>query len=169
MTQYFPFKPSNTQVFSFSPVLDGQTYNAQVPWLLFGARYYMSLIALDGTQIWYGAVVGSPTGVQIQALSWANGRAAAVTALPHGHKPATTVMLTIAGCSPDAFNGMVAALITGPNSFSWPLAMNPGAASIFGSAARNLNLIGGVANGLGGYFSSTLVFRTASQSFEVDP
>lgn len=169
MTQYFPFRPSATSVFSFSPVLDGETYSATVPWLLFGARYYLSLQKLDGTQVWYGAVVGSPTGVQIQSLSWAHGRATAATAVPHGFKPASTVSLAVRGCSPDAFNGAVAALVTGPSSVSWPLATDPGAAMVFGSASRDVNILGGVANGLGGYFSSTMMFRTASQTFEVNP
>lgn len=169
MTQYFPFKPSATSVFSFSPVLDGQTYNATVPWLLFGRRYYLSLLSLGGAQIWYGAVVGSVTGVQIQSLSWAHGRAMAVTAIPHGLKPATTVELTLYGCAPAAFNGLVAALITGPNSFSWPMATDPGSATAFGYASPDVNLLSGVANGQGGYFASTLVFRTASQTFEVNP
>lgn len=169
MTQYFSFKPSALSVFSFSPVLDGQTYNATVPWLLFGGRYYLNLQALDGTQIWYGAVVGSTTGVQIQSLSWSHGRASAVTAVPHGFKPASSATLTIAGCVPDAFNGQVVALITGSNSFSWPLATDPGVASVLGDASRDVNLIGGVANGQGGYFASRLVFRTSSQTFEVDP
>lgn len=169
MTQYFPFASSSTSVFSFSPTLDSEIYNATVPWLLFGRRYYLSLQALDGTQIWYGAVVGSPSAFDLASLAWAHGRAIATTTTPHGLRPTETVALTVAACAPAAFNGLVEAFVTGPSSLSWPLDTDPGQVTALGRASQDLNLIGGVPNGLGGYFSSTLVFRTASQTFEVNP
>ena len=169
MTTFFPFAPSAAAQFTFQPVLDGASYNASVPWLLFGARYYLNLSASDGTQIWYGAIVSSAAGIQLESLSWANGIVTATTSAPHGYRTATTVSLTIAGCSPDAYNGLVEALITGPSSFSYLLASNPGTATVLGTVSYDVNLIGGVPDENGNYFTSILVFRDESQTFEVSP
>lgn len=165
----FPFKPSSTAPFGFQPTLNGNVYNATVPWLLFGARYYLKLTALDGTPILYTAIAGSPTGQALQALTWANGIVTATSILPHGFKIAGTVMLTISGSVPAAYNGLVPAFVTGRSTFTYPLAANPGAATVFGSASFDVNLIGGVPNENGDYFTSTLVFRAAAQQFEVSP
>lgn len=169
MTSYFAFRPSTTQQFTFSPVLDGQTYNASVPWNEFAQRYYLNLAALDGTEVLLTALVGSATGVAILSLSWANGRAYVTTSLPHGYKIASTVELTVAGCTPDAYNGRFGCVITGPTTFWYPLANDPGSATAFGNASYNVSLIGGAPQPDGSYFTSTLVFRTSSQTFEVAP
>jgi hypothetical protein len=168
MTTFFNFTPSAVAPFSFSPVLDGQPYNASVPSLLFGNRYYLSLVASDGTPIIYTALIGSPTGVAIQSLAWANGRAIVLTAVPHGYKVGRIISLTIVGCAPTAYNGIQQALISGPSTFSYPLASNPGPATVLGNANYDVNLIGGVPNENGVQFTSTLVFRDQSQQFEVN-
>jgi len=169
MTTFFTFQPSTSAPYQFQPVLDGATYNATVPWLAFGARYYLNLVASNGTLVLYRALSGSPTGVALQAISWANGRAQALTAAPHGYKTGRIISLTVSGCSPSAYNGIVQALITGPSTFSYALASNPGAASALGNASYDVNLIGGVPNENGDQFTSTLVFREQSQQFEVNP
>ena len=162
MTTIFPFTPTTRTQFQFAPTLDGQVYNAFTPWSLFGKRFYLNLVALDGTPVLYTALAGSPDGVALQTLSWARGLAMAVTDEPHGYKIAKTVMLTILGATPNAYNGLVQAFITGPNTFSYPLANDPGPATVPGSAIYNINLVGGL-------FDSTLVFRESSQQFEVSP
>ena len=169
MSTIFPFTPSNVAPYEFQPTLDGAVYNVTVPWLLFGARYYLNLVALDGTQLLYTAIAGSPSGVQLQSIAWANGIVSATTATPHGYKVATTVALTISGATPAGYNGLVDAFMTGPNSFSYMLAANPGPATVFGNASYDINLIGGVPNENGAYFTSTLVFRQQAQQFEVSP
>lgn len=165
----FDFAPSSAAPFQFQPVLDGNPYTATVPWVLFGARYYLNLVASDGTPIIYTAIPGSPTGLDLQALSWANGRALATVATPHGYKTGRIISLTVAGCSPAAYNGAVEALITGPSTFSYALAANPGPATAFGRASYDINMLAGVPNENGDIFTSTLVFREASQQFEVNP
>ncbi len=167
MPTYYKFAPSNAAQYQFQPVLDGSTYSATVPWLLFGARFYLNLAAEDGSLIWYGAVVGSPTGFGLASLSWSNGHVLATTMIPHGFKPATMVSLNISGCSPTAYSGLIEAFITGPSSFSYPLAIDPGPATVIGTASQDVNLIGGVPNAQGIPFSSRLVFRQASNNFEV--
>lgn len=158
----FPFTPNARQPFQFSPTLDGNVYNVSVTSNLFGARNYINVYALDGTLALSTALVGSPTGVSIQAISWAHGRASATTITPHGYKVGRTVSLTITGCLPAAYNGQISALIIGPEKFSWPIADDPGPGTAFGAAIYNINLVGGL-------FSSLLVFREASRQFEVSP
>lgn len=165
----FTFAPSTAAVFSFQPTLDGEAYNATVPFSLFGNRPYLSLLSLSGVQVWYGAVVGSPTGVQLQSLSWANGRALAEAAAAHGYKIASTVVLTLTGCTPAAYNGRFPCLITGLTTFSYAIASDPGDASVLGAASYDISLIGGVAKPDGTFFESTLVYRAASRQFEVLP
>ncbi len=163
----YAFAPSTVAQYQFQPTLDGQGYNATVPWLLFGRRFYLNLLAQDGTQIWYGAAVGSPDGFGLAALSWANGRAFAAASAPHGFKTAATVYLNVSGCAPAAYAGLVRAFVTGPTTFWYPLASDPGPATVFGSASQDINLIGGVPNVAGVAFASRLVFRTSTQNFEV--
>lgn len=169
MTTYFQFTPSATGQFQFQPVLDGAVYTAKVPSLLAGNRYYLDLQASDGTQIWYGAIVGSPAALQLEALSWSQGRVTATTSAPHGFKVASSVTLQVRGCAPDAYNGQVNVMFTSPTEFFYSLAADPGEATVFGSAGQEFDLIGGVPDQDGNYFTSTLVFRTETQMFEVNP
>ena len=167
MPTIFPFTPSNVSVFQFQPELDGAIYQATTPWLLFGARFYLNLVAINGTQVWFGAIVGSPAAFSLSTLSWENGRAYATTVLPHGLKPTTTVSLNISGNTPDAFNGLIEAFITGPSSFFYSLASDPGNATVVGQGSQDINLLGGVINANGVPFTNRLVFRQNSQNFEV--
>lgn len=167
MPTIYPFTPSNTSVFQFSPTLDNAIYQATTPWLLFGARFYLNLVAIDGTAIWYGAVVGSPDPFALSTISWANGRAYVTTTLPHGLQPATTVPLNVFGNVPTAFNGLFECFITGPSSFFFALSSDPGNATVIGSASQDLNLIGGVPNSNGVPFTNRLIFRQSSKQFEV--
>ncbi len=162
MTTYTDFVPTRQVPFSFQPTLDGQVCTARVTWSLFGVRYYLNLYAQDGTRLITTALVGSPSGIALQTLSWSRGFALAVAPAPHGYKVGRTVELTISGAVPDAYNGIVPAFITGPATFRYPVATDPGTATVPGSAAYNINLVGAL-------FDSTLVFREAAQQFEVSP
>lgn len=166
MTTIVPFTPSSTANFQFQAELDGNIYNVVVTWGLFGRRYYINIYALDGTLIVAEPAIGSPTGVALEALTWNDngvGQVQATTANPHGFTVGTTVTLAISGVSPDAFNGVVQAFITGPLTFTYPLSADPGAASTLGAVSYNINLVGG-------YFeTSSLVYRTQANQFEVAP
>ena len=160
-TTYYPFQPSSVAPFSFQPTLDGDTYNATVTWSVFGQRWYLNIYALDGTLVVSEGLSASPTGLSLQSLSWARGRAYAMTIDPHGLNIGGLVGLTISGASPDAFNGLQSCLITGPSTFTYPLSPNPGQVTMTGAASYNVNLVGG-------YFTaSTVVFRDQTQTFEV--
>lgn len=54
------FQPTSTQVFSFTPTLDGQQYSLIVTWNLAGARWYINLYTLDGVLILCRALIASP-------------------------------------------------------------------------------------------------------------
>lgn len=161
MTTYYNFTPSATQIFSFQPTLDGQIYTIQVPWLLWRRNYYISCYSLANTLLFSEPLVGSPTGLTLQGLTWSLGVATATTIAPHGIAIGTTVALTLAGNLPDAYNGRWISLVTGPSTFTYALANDPGPVSALGSANQNINL-------LAGYFdTSTMVYRTANAQFEV--
>jgi len=163
MTTYFNFEPPAQSNFQFQPTLDGNTYTAIVPYLLFGQRWYLALFALNGTMVFYRSLVGSPAGVAIQGLSWATGAARVVTAQPHGYAVGQTIELTVRDCSPAAYNGTFPCLITGPSTLSYPLAGDPGPSAALGTLSWDLDLAGG-------YFqTSTLVYRDPTRQFEVSP
>lgn len=163
MTTFFNFQPTQNSNFEFQPTLDGSPYRALVPWLLFGQRWYLSLYSLNGTLVFNKALVGSPNGVAIESLSWANGFVLVTTKIPHGYRLGQTVQLTIDGCSPDEYNGTPNCLIVNDSQLSYPLAGNPGPATSFGNATFNVNLVQGY------FVESTLVYRSANKQFEVSP
>lgn len=98
----------------------------------------------------------------MQSASWSSGTVTVTTATAHGYKLGETVALTIAGMLPDAYDGLHPCLITGPTTFTYPLAGDPGAFTQLGNASYNISLTAG-------YFASTMVFRQSSQTIEVNP
>ena len=55
----FQFTPSSTTPFQFQPTLDGNEYTAIITWNVYGQRWYINLLALDGTRIFTMPVIGS--------------------------------------------------------------------------------------------------------------
>ena len=163
MTTLFPFQPTLQAAFQFQPTLDGQTYNVIVTWNLFGQRYYINVYSLDGTLVLCVPLVGSPTGLALESLSWARGTVSATTSGPHGYKVGNIIRLTISNCAPNAYNGIFDVIITGPTTFTYALAANPGPATVLGRADYNIDLSAGF------FTTSTLVYREASTQFEVNP
>lgn len=157
------FVPPPRSTFQFQPTLDGQTYSVEVVWSLFGRRWYVNVRSLDGQLVCNVPLIGSPIGVDMQSLTWENGRAVATTALPHGFRTLDTIALTIINCTPIEYNGDVRAFAATPTKLTWPLAANPGEASMLGHIDFNINIVGG-------YFTtSKLVYREALQQFEISP
>lgn len=164
MTTYFPFTPSNLSTPQFLPTFDGQQYQVNIVWSLFGQRYYVMCRALDGALIYNQALVESTPGLPIQAMAWniqtktVNGS----TQVPHGYRLGMTINLTVSAAAPGAYNGLFKVLITGPSSFSYPLSLDldPGPTTTAGILSYNINMNGA-------YFESSLVFR--NQNFEVNP
>lgn len=162
VTTVTAFQPSSTAPFQFQPTLDGDVYNVVVTWNLFGARYYVSIYQLDGALVVTLPLIGSASGVNVSSLAWSGGVVTATTEAPHGYAVASVVALTVAGCAPDAYNGQFDCVVTGPSTLTYQLADDPGSFTQLGTIAYDISLVDG-------YFDTTMVFREASQSFEVSP
>lgn len=162
VTTYFPFQPSPRQVPSFSPTLDGQQYNCTCTWNLFGQRYYLNCFDTSGNLVFSRALVDTPPAQPLEALSWSSVTrlVTATTQTPHGWTLGAVIELTIAGSAPDAFNGTFSCRVTGPSSFVYSLAADPGDNVTPGSVSFLISLSAG-------YFASTLVYRGGN--FEVSP
>lgn len=162
MTTLFNFQPNSGGPFQFQPTLDGSLYNVSVPWGLFRKDWYVQCLDLSNNPIFYRALIASPTGIAIQALSWAANIATVTCVSPHGFRVGQTFKITISGCVPTAFNGTVIALAISPTQFTYLLSGNPDMATQVGGISQDLNIAGG-------YFNSTLVFRESTRTFEVNP
>ena len=163
MTTYFPFTPSRDSVPQFSPTLDGAQYLYTCTWNLFAQRYYLNCLDADGNRIFSRALVETPPALALESLTWSEltGLVTATTQAPHGYAIGSAVGLTVAGCSPDTYNGAALVTITGPSSFTYPLSADPGANVVAGSASQLIDMAAG-------YFAaSTLIFRNSA--FEVAP
>jgi len=86
----------------------------------------------------------------LSALTWSGSTVTATTASAHGYNIGDTVLMVIAGCTPAGYNTSagipVTATITSSTQFTYPLASNPGAATILGNfqlwAATELKQMG---------------------------
>ena len=157
---YIPFIPSQNQAPQFQVTLDGNLYTAIITWNLQGQRYYLNLYDLNGELVLCTVLTGSPVGTPIASMSWSRGTVSVVTESPHGLRRNATVKLTISGVTPDAYNGQIEAFVTGPTTFQYSIAANPGEMTVAGSINQNINLVNG-------YFTTPLVFRVANSQFEV--
>lgn len=162
MTTFIDFTPSPIQAFQFQATLDGSPYNVVVTWSFFGARFYVNIYSVDGTLIVSRALIGSANGLQIQSLSWARSKVTATALSPHGLRIGRSIPLVIANAVPAAYNGQFQAYVTGPTTFTYPLAADPGSPSSFGTASYDVSMTAG-------YFASRLVYRAPNQQFEVSP
>jgi len=163
VTSFVDFAPTVAAPFQFQAILDGATYTVIVTWNMFGARYYVNVYAPDGTLIASRALVGTAQAAQVESLSWSSGKASATVTLPHGFPLGRPVPLVVSGCAPAGYNGAVLATPTGDRTLSWAIAADPGQATAFGKISYPVDLVGG-------YFDvSTMIYRTQSNQFEIDP
>jgi hypothetical protein len=163
MTTYFPFVPSILAPFQFSPVLDGETCSASVPWSLFGRRYYVTVLNPDNTLMFSLPVIGSPAALSIQSIEWANGLVTVTTIDRHRFSPGTVAMLTVKGTTPLAYSGLWRCEVISVTQFTYRLQPDPGNATAVGQVSHDVNIAAGYSQ------TSRLVFRFGSQTFEVDP
>jgi hypothetical protein len=164
--QSFAFTPSsvgNRVPYRFQPVLDGNGYAAMVYWNLAGQRWYIALTNPNGLLVFDMALSGSPIGQTVDTLEWENGFALGSTVVPTGLRIGDTLDLVIADTLPDGYNGLQRCLITGPNTFSYPLATDPGLITNYGTLSFDIDMLAGY------QFTSTLVYRETSRVFEVQP
>lgn len=154
--QLYPFIPSSTGTPpSFQPNFDGEQYTVSVVWGLFGQRYYIKCVDMNGNTVYQQPLIESVPGQQIASLAWneitqvVNG----TTVNPHGYQLGATIALTIAGATPSEYNGTWRVLITGANAFSYPGAFtdDPGPSGVAGTLAFVIDMNKP-------YFSSPLVY-----------
>lgn len=69
----------------------------------------------------------------ITSLTWTSSVVTVTTAATHGFTPADVFPITIAGVTAAGYNGTFSATITGASTFTYPLASNPGTATIPGT------------------------------------
>jgi hypothetical protein len=69
--------------------------------------------------------------VAIASIAWASGTVTVTTTEPH-NLPSGTTAGNIYGCTPTAYNGAYTLTRTGANTFTYPLASNPGTATNLG-------------------------------------
>lgn len=69
----------------------------------------------------------------LSALVWASSVVTATTSSPHGYTIGDTLQLTLVGNTPAGYNGTYTATITSTTQFTYPLASNPGSATVFGT------------------------------------
>ena len=159
----FPFTPSIQQNQTFNPTLGTNTYTAVVTWNLFGQRWYLNLYDGNGTLIISTAVVASQDPQSLVSVTWADNVVSVVTESPHWLPIGSTAMLYLSGNVPDAYNGLVLCDITGPNSFSFDLTTNPGAATTVGAFGSVIDLSAGAVDG------AMLLFLAGTQQFATTP
>jgi hypothetical protein len=70
--------------------------------------------------------------VAITSATWSAGVVTVVTTSPHGIPSGDTIPVIISGFTPTGYNGTYAATYVSSTSFTYPLAVNPGATSVVG-------------------------------------
>ena len=155
----YPFIPSAGSPPQFTPTFDGEQYKVSVVWGLFGQRYYVTCVDMNGNSIYTQPLIESNPGLPIQSLAWnaLQNIAQGTTASPHGYAVGATVMLTISGATPAQYNGTWEVLITGPSSFSYPagFSSDPGPAQMSGTLSYNIDMNAA-------YFDTPLVYVNGS-------
>lgn len=166
MTTFVDFLPTATKPFQFNPTLDGASYSLVVTWGLAGQRWYFNLYDQTGALVVYLPLIGSPSGVDIESMTWdqTTRLVTVTTALPHRLWLGVPVTLTISDMLPVAFNGVFDLLPIGPQTLTYSQPDDPGGPSTTqGIIGRDIDLVAG-------YFkTSTLVFREHTKQFEVAP
>jgi hypothetical protein len=167
VTTYTPFLPTATAPFQFTPTLDGALHTLVVTWGLAGQRWYVNLYDQTGALVFYLPLIASPSPAATASLTYdgVTQLATVTTASPHNLKIGSIVEMTVSGVTPSAYNGVFhMEVVSGPSMLKYPLTTDPGGpATSQGSIGRDINIAGG-------YFqTSTLIFRDATQQFEVNP
>jgi hypothetical protein len=166
VTIFTDYAPTATAPFRFLPVLDGSPHTLLVTWGLAGQRWYVNLFDQTGALVFYLPLIGSTSAVATNSLTWdtTTKLVTITTAVPHGLVIGGVDALTITGISPSSYNGIVDVVATGPSTLTYQQTTDPGGdATVQGTIGRDINL------GAGYMQTSTLVFREATQQFEVNP
>ncbi len=122
----YPFTPAIGQNITFNPVLNGNTYTANITWNVFGQRWYLNLYDANNNLIIATAVVSSDDTHPINSISWSGNTVTIEADSPHFLKIGTLVNLALTGNNPDAYNGVYQCAVTGPSTLTYSLTTDPG-------------------------------------------
>lgn len=165
MATLIDFAPSQLSAFQFQATLDGNEHTVIVTWALFGRRYYVNVYDPSGRLVVSLPMVGSPSTIRIAALTWdpLAGLVTATAALPLGLPIGAVAELVLVGTIPETYNGVFRCAVISAESFTFPIASDPGLPTAFGTISNEVSLVGG-------YFTaSRLVYREANRQFEISP
>jgi hypothetical protein len=162
MTTNYPFVPSNVRAPSFTPIFDGENYTITVLWNVAAQRYYVKCTSFNNNLIFMVPLVETLIGAEILSLVWDENNKVvnATLAAPHNFQFGKIVNVSIIQALPSTYNGSGMALITGVNTFAYPMDLNPGAMYQAGVVQYLISMTKS-------YFKSTLIFR--NRQFEVSP
>jgi hypothetical protein len=155
MTTYIGFLPQTTAPFQFQPTLDGQPYQASVTWNTYGQRWYLNIYALSGPLVVSEALVGS-TDIVPATLTTTAGSYMATVSSPIG------LMQSQAVNSVNVADGTTIAILAG-NIVRLSQQATVTGADPNATFSCDINLVWAF------FETSTLVFRTSSQQFEISP
>lgn len=60
VAQIIPFTPTATTPFQFQATLDGVNYSVVISWSLFGRRFYINCLTLNGVPVFTLPLISSP-------------------------------------------------------------------------------------------------------------
>jgi hypothetical protein len=157
---FVSFVPSTVGPFTFSPIIAGATYNAEIDYNAFGQRFYLNLTDLTGASIAYCAV--AETGPSFQAtFNWSVGTASITCEEPHqvpiGQMVRGRISQTESGF--DALSILLLAI--NPTTLTFPLSEDPEVEPVQGVLSLgDVNLVEGIIPG------GLLVYHGDVASFE---
>jgi hypothetical protein len=155
MTQTIDFVESTLNAPQFQVTLDAQPAVVVVTWNVSAQRYYVNIYNRDGVLIVARALVESPPGTALAALTWDQSRlvATATLAQPWRRQVGQVVDYAVRGCNPVGYNGVQRSLVLNDTQFEFELPTNPGPISLLGWVYRDFDMLQGWA------VQSTMTFR----------
>jgi hypothetical protein len=162
MTTYFQFLPSNRKAQSFAPTFDGNIYNVTVYWNISAQRYYVNCKDLNGNLIFMVPLVGNPNPFQVLSMIYdpLNQRVIAEVDEQYYLRIGRVLQANVINCVPNEYNGSGFLYVLSHNQIYYPLAIDPGPATVLGVIDYLISMTKG-------YFQSTMIFRNGY--FEVNP
>jgi hypothetical protein len=162
MTTYFQFLPNNRQAQSFMPTFDGALYNVTIYWNIAAQRYFVNCKDISGTLIFMVPLVGNMPPFQIKSLEYdpQNQRVVAQVDTQYYLRIGRVISANVINCVPSQYNGSGFLYVLSPNQIQYPLATDPGPATVLGVIDYLISMTKG-------YFQSTMIFRNGY--FEVNP
>ena len=162
MTTYYQFAPSRISAPIYTFTLDGNQYSVTVVWNVSARRFYLLGQTMDSQLVFAVPLVESLPSIPILSATWdrSNARAVVTTTYPHPFIIGAPVKISVNSMTPSGYNGSGFALPLSKTEIAYPVAKDPGTATVVGFVDYVINMVQP-------YFKSTLVYRNTM--FEVSP